>query len=880
VTPLGPGAPGDLRNAIFQAVQDPTDDDVIDLTGVSGTINLSAMLPPVFTTGDGSLTILGPGAGNLTISGQGAVRPFFILQGDVRISDLTISNGLARGGNGGSKAGGGAGMGGGMLIDGTTGPTAVTLTNVTFNGNRAIGGNGGSNGRGGGGGGAGGDGGNNLGGGGGFLGTGGSGVLGVGEAIIGVGGGGGFTGAAGGGGGNGANVGGGGGGGDYGQAGGTGSTGGGNGGDNGGGGGGGGIDVSGFPVHSIGTSSPVTSSGKAGNGGFGGGGGARGGRDFYAGNGGDYGGGGGGSYGSGGFGGGGGSHYGQGGFGGGGGGGASGPSGSTGGLGGFGAGLGGYAGPGGGGAGMGGALFQRGGTLSLVGTAFTNNTATGGVGGANIGTVGGHNLADAVGYGGAIFIHGVAFGGTATASAPNGMPTFSGNSADDYSALLPTLNEAQLNLVMQYKAGVLADDTDDIAGTLEGPTNSPPTVAAAVSAVSADEGSTATNAGTFGDPDGNGTVTLSADIGTVTQDNATGTWSWSFDPTDGPGQSQTVTITATDSAGGVATATFALVVDNVAPAVDPIAGPVPGPVVRGQAVKFTGRFTDAGTPDTHQVTWNFGDGTGDFGPVNAAHGATLAASHVFTAAGTYTVTLTVRDDDGGETVVTRPVPVAVAALQADPDTPGQTNLVVGGTTGNDDILVATTSGTAAYVLINRVAVGGSPFNLSVPSGGRVVVFAQAGNDRVQVTGPRATEVHGGAGNDSLAGSAGDDALFGDDGRDYVSGGAGDDVLVGGFGRDSMTAGAGRDILIGGALAPTIPYAGVRSARQSWVTNQNPTAAIISAVVTATTDPGDADNLDVLTGGSGADLFVAGGIGLLSDFITDFAGTDKKRNVTL
>src|SRR5262249_20098691 len=53
VTPLGPGTPGDLRNAIFQADQSPDADNVIDLRGVSGTINLSAMLPPVFTTGDG-----------------------------------------------------------------------------------------------------------------------------------------------------------------------------------------------------------------------------------------------------------------------------------------------------------------------------------------------------------------------------------------------------------------------------------------------------------------------------------------------------------------------------------------------------------------------------------------------------------------------------------------------------------------------------------------------------------------------------------------------------------------------------------------------------------------------------------------------------------
>src|SRR5262245_56319397 len=223
IVPLGPGTPGDLRNAIFQADQTPGTENVIDLTGVSGTIALTAMLPPIFTTGSGSLIILGPGAANLTVSGGGTVRPFFIVQGTVGIANLTIANGLAQGGNGVDGGGGGAGLGGGLLIDGTPGATSVTLTNVIFTGNQAVGGNGGPNGSaGGGGGGAGGKGGvagAGFSGGGGFLATavGGNGAAGT------RGGGGGFTGAGGAGGANGNPIGGGGG------TGATGSTGGGNG---------------------------------------------------------------------------------------------------------------------------------------------------------------------------------------------------------------------------------------------------------------------------------------------------------------------------------------------------------------------------------------------------------------------------------------------------------------------------------------------------------------------------------------------------------------------------------------------------------------------------------------------------------------------------
>ena len=70
--------------------------------------------------------------------------------------------------------------------------------------------------------------------------------------------------------------------------------------------------------------------------------------------------------------------------------------------------------------------------------------------------------------------------------------------------------------------------------------------------VTVDRGSTATNTGTFGHAGGD-TVTITASVGLVTQDNGVKTWSWSHTPADGPADSQTVTITATDSRGAVAT---------------------------------------------------------------------------------------------------------------------------------------------------------------------------------------------------------------------------------------------------------------------------------------------------------------------------------------
>jgi PKD repeat protein len=63
-------------------------------------------------------------------------------------------------------------------------------------------------------------------------------------------------------------------------------------------------------------------------------------------------------------------------------------------------------------------------------------------------------------------------------------------------------------------------------------------------------------------------------------------------------------------------------------------------VTIGAPITFTGSFVDPGVLDTHTTRWRFGDGTPDlFG--------LLARAHTFGAAGAYTVSLTVTDDNGG-----------------------------------------------------------------------------------------------------------------------------------------------------------------------------------------------------------------------------------------
>ena len=289
--------------------------------------------------------------------------------------------------------------------------------------------------------------------------------------------------------------------------------------------------------------------------------------------------------------------------------------------------------------------------------------------------------------------------------------------------------------------------------------------------------------------------------------------------------SYTVTVTVTDDDLATATDTLLVTVLNVAPTITSFTGPDPSPAVRGQTLDFSGSFNDLGTLDTHTATINWGDGSAvdaglvaeaPFGPPGSTAGAdgTVAGSHVYADDGSYTVTVTVTDDDDASISNTLAVTVDVVAMQDDHCEGGQL-LAVGGTLEDDRIVFHPGENAGEVVVeVNDVVYG--PFEPTA----RIMAFAQAGNDDVQVPGSidLSAWLYGGEGNDRLKGGAGHDVLLGELGNDLLVGQSGRDILVGGWGSDRIVGNADDDILIAGYLNFADRDAALCAIMQEWISD--------------------------------------------------------------
>lgn len=112
--------------------------------------------------------------------------------------------------------------------------------------------------------------------------------------------------------------------------------------------------------------------------------------------------------------------------------------------------------------------------------------------------------------------------------------------------------------------------------------------------------------------------------------------------------------TKVNQPGGVITRQFARVLARNVP---PVIEPMPDIIIdEGQEVDFIATFSDQEWPDTHESTFDFGDDSlpvaGELSETNSPPRAqgTTHAKHSYCDNGEFTLTVTVRDDDGGLSV--------------------------------------------------------------------------------------------------------------------------------------------------------------------------------------------------------------------------------------
>ena len=137
------------------------------------------------------------------------------------------------------------------------------------------------------------------------------------------------------------------------------------------------------------------------------------------------------------------------------------------------------------------------------------------------------------------------------------------------------------------------------------------------------------------------------------------------------------------------------------------------------------------------------------------------------------------------------------------------------------------------------------FNLTIDD---TIIVGTDGDDNLN--GTSADDfIDGSLGNDVIAGGSGDDIIYGGAGADQISSGSGNDTLYGEEGDDVLHGNVGNQILDGGEGNDVLYSAGRRSD-------------------------------DVLTGGSGSDIFIIGNDKISNDVITDFDVNDADEKIDL
>lgn len=263
---------------------------------------------------------------------------------------------------------------------------------------------------------------------------------------------------------------------------------------------------------------------------------------------------------------------------------------------------------------------------------------------------------------------------------------------------------------------------------------------------------------------------------------------------------------------------------NIAPPSFDLAGQPTG--VPGQPLPFTISASQAGIPAnttyTFKIDW-VGNGKA-FQTISGQSGLTV--DHVYTAAGTYTIKLTVLDSSGDVLAnATQPVTIDSIALEADPADNSETALAIGApATGGTIVIAPTTNPIPVSVIINGA---NQPIPTPTSTIGHMLIYGQGSKETIRenpatIAGQTVdvsipAVIIGGNGADVLnvSGSSADNILVGETGNDSLTGGNGADILIGGGGANTLTAGSGGDILIGGTTTYNTNIAALLALMAEW-----------------------------------------------------------------
>jgi PKD repeat protein len=314
-----------------------------------------------------------------------------------------------------------------------------------------------------------------------------------------------------------------------------------------------------------------------------------------------------------------------------------------------------------------------------------------------------------------------------------------------------------------------------------------------------------------------------------------------------------------DTAAVDSGAVYVVQEDQVVTNQPPVAGDIVGPSsgVTAQSLNFTGSFTDADAGDTHQVSWDFGDGN-----VIAFHSTddagALSVNHAYASTGAFTVTMTIQDGGGLTSSSTLAVDVTATAVQSG-------TLFVGGTGAADTVSLVQSN-----TDVITVTVGGVPTTFT---GNHIVIYGGSGADTIDASkGVSAElEIYGGEGNDTIRGGGIGDILVGGDGNDTIYGGKGRDIIIGGNGSDSLVGNQDDDVLIAGRTVHDTDSAALNAIRTVWTggaTYDSRVSTLKSTVLRTSgsdLDVFDDGSTDTLVGSSGTDFFV---FNVGADVVTD------------